>query len=121
MHIGTVELQCVDQPEGAAHNWLHHRASFGALKKDGTLQYKEDASRLVNHLVSLGVLQLIAQRMDKKDGQNFVNTSQSVALGPKAEELLRGQIQVAFAVKVCPHSAHRGELFKNRVVFSQCT
>lgn len=78
------------------------RASFGAIKKAANLANKDDASRLVHHLISLGVLRLIAQRMERKENQSFVNTQQSVDVGPEAAALNAGRLKVTFAVKVCP-------------------
>lgn len=78
------------------------------MKKAPDLANKDDASRLVHHLINRGVLRLVAQRMERKQNQNFVNTQQSVDIGPEAAALNAGRLKVTFAVKVCPFTTSVG-------------
>jgi hypothetical protein len=75
------------------------RPYFGVLK--GTeLKSKDDATRFIDQLMRHDVLKQVAERLEKKAGQKWGNTRQSLALGPKAHAVLDGSLPVQWTVQV---------------------
>ena len=75
------------------------RSCYGALK--GTeVASSDEAARFVHHLVTLEVLKVVSERLEKKAGEKFALSRQSLALGPKGMAVLEGKLPVRFAVRV---------------------
>ena len=72
---------------------------FGALKQS-QLSSKEEATRFVNHLITLGALRVATERLEKKAGQQFTPSRSSLLAGDKAAQVLSGALPVKFAIQV---------------------
>jgi len=70
------------------------------MRNDKRLTSRDDATRLLHHLIYVGVLRLIPQRMEKKKGQNFANTQWSIAVGRTGSDVIQGKMSIKFAVQV---------------------
>ena len=76
------------------------RSYYGALK--GTeVASSDEAARFVHHLVTLEALKVVSERLEKKAGEKFTLSRQSLALGPTGLAVLEGKLPVRFAVQVC--------------------
>eukprot|EP00892_Ulva_mutabilis_P008652 jgi/Ulvmu1/6159/UM028_0015.1 len=94
-------VDCLWGTKGKILSLLGHdrMRTFGAVKQSNVLATKDDAGRLVRHLINVGVLRLIAQRMEKKEGKSFANVQQSIAIGPAAADVTARKMKVTFGVK----------------------
>jgi hypothetical protein len=53
----------------------------------------------VSHLVNSDVLRVSSERMEKKEGQKFAASRQSLALGPGTQGVLNGTTPIRFAIQ----------------------
>jgi hypothetical protein len=82
-----------------------YRPGYGLLKRSA-FAAKEDAGRFLQHLITLDVLHIKSRQLEKRVGQQFANTQQSVVLGAASQRLLSGNLKVAFARQVQVCAAH---------------
>lgn len=75
------------------------RSNYGALK-NSELKTKAEATRFVDHLITGNILGVRSKRMERKEGQKFANTQNSIVVGDDAQSVESGHRQVSFVLQV---------------------